>query len=85
MIAEGLITFDELRAKLDKLEEDHKAAQRELETPARRQQRIERLPEEAEVVMRSYAGMLPENLRTLDPKGRHGVYRNVAATGCGVP
>ena len=37
------------------------------------------------MVMRSYDGMLPENLRTFDTKGRHGVYRNVAATGCGVP
>jgi site-specific DNA recombinase len=75
MAAEGLITFDELRAKLAELEEDRETAQRELETLARRQRRIERLEEDAEEVMRSYAGMLPENLRTLDPKERHEVYR----------
>jgi site-specific DNA recombinase len=75
MAAEGLITFDELRVKLAELEEDHETAQGELETLARRQQRIERIEEDAEEVMRSYAGMLPENLRTLDPKERHEVYR----------
>jgi rRNA maturation protein Nop10 len=75
MAAEGLITFDELRAKLAELEEDRETAQRELEAVARRQQRIERLQEDAEEVMRSYAGMLPENLQTLDPKDRHEVYR----------
>jgi site-specific DNA recombinase len=75
MAAEGLITFDELRAKLAELEEDHDTAQNELETLARRQQRIERLEEDTEEVMRSYAGMLPENLRTLDAKERHEIYR----------
>jgi hypothetical protein len=50
-------------------------AQRELETLAQRQQRIERLEEDAEQVMRSYAGMIPENLLTLEPKERHEIYR----------
>jgi site-specific DNA recombinase len=75
MAAEGLITFDELRVKLAGLQEDLERAQRELETLARRQQRIERLEEDAGQVMRSYARMLPENLRTLDPKERHEIYR----------
>jgi site-specific DNA recombinase len=75
MAAEGLITFDELRVKLAGLEEDLGTAQRELETLAQRQQRIERLEEDAEQVMRSYAGMMPENLLTLEPKERHEIYR----------
>jgi hypothetical protein len=75
MAAEGLITFDELRVKLAGLKEDLERAQRELETLAQRQQRIERLEEDARQVMRSYAGMVPENLRTLGPKERHEVYR----------
>jgi len=75
MAAEDLITFGELRAKLAELEEERETAQRELETLARRQQRIERLEEDAEEVMRSYAGMLPDNLRILDPRERHEVYR----------
>ncbi len=75
MAAEGLITFDELRVKLAGLEEGLETAQRELEALARRQQRIELLEEDAEEVMRSYAGILPENLRTLDPKERHEIYR----------
>ncbi|MDQ3941800.1 MAG: hypothetical protein M3254_01685, partial [Actinomycetota bacterium] len=57
------------------LEEGLETAQRELETLAQRQQRIERLEEDAEQVMRSYAGMVPENLRTLEPKERHEIYR----------
>ena len=75
MAAEGLITFDELRVKLAGLEEGLETAQRELETLAQRQQRIERLEEDAEEVMRSYAGMIPENLLTLEPKERHEIYR----------
>ncbi len=75
MAAEGLITLDELRAKLAKLEEDRQIAQRELEILARRQERIERLEHDAEELMRSYAGTLPEALKTLDPKERHEIYR----------
>jgi len=75
MAAEGLITFDEPRAKPAELEEGRETAQRELETLARRQERIERLEEDAKEVMRSYAVTLPETLRTLDPKERHELYR----------
>jgi site-specific DNA recombinase len=75
MAAEGLITLDELRVKLAGLKDGLETAQREFEALAQRQQRIERLEEDAEQVMRSYAGMVPENLRTLEPKERHEIYR----------
>jgi hypothetical protein len=75
MAAEGLITFDELRAKLTQLQESYEVARRELEAIDQRRERIKRLEEDAEDVMRSYAGALPEDLRTLDPEERHEVYR----------
>ena len=75
MAAEGLITLDELRVKLAGLKDGLETAQRELEALAQRQQRIERLEEDSEQVMRSYAGMMPENLLTLEPKERHEIYR----------
>ena len=70
MAAEGLITLDELRTKLAELEEDRQIAQRELETLVRRQERIERLEHDAEELMRSYAGTLPESLRTQQTSSR---------------
>ena len=69
------MNFEELRVKLAELEDDYETAQRELGTLARRQERIERLEEDAQEVMRSYAGTLHDNLRTLDPKERHEIYR----------
>ena len=61
--------------KLAGLKDSLETAQRELEALAQRQQRIERLEEDSEQVMRSYAGMMPENLLTLEPKERHEIYR----------
>jgi hypothetical protein len=42
MAAEGLITFDELRAKLASLEEIWEMAERELEALGARRERLER-------------------------------------------
>jgi hypothetical protein len=74
MAAEGLITFEELGVKLAELEASRAEAQRELETIYYRRERLERLEKDTEVVMRSYARMLPGNLRTLEPQERHEVY-----------
>jgi hypothetical protein len=74
MAAEGLITLDELRAKLCSLEETREVAERELEMLQRRTDRIAELQCDADSIMDYYAGMVPEGLENLTPQERHRVY-----------
>jgi site-specific DNA recombinase len=73
--AEGLITLDELRAKLATLEETRTVALRELETLRSRQERIEQLEQDADTLLERYAGMIPETLDSLTSEERHRVYK----------
>jgi flagellar motility protein MotE (MotC chaperone) len=73
--AEGLITLDELRAKLSNLEETRTTAQEELEALRGRRERIEELERDRDVLVERYAGMVPEALDALSPKERHHVYK----------
>ena len=75
MAAEGLITFDELRSKLAALGEARKTAERELEVLGSRRQEIEALEQDANALLGSYAGQLPEGLDALDPEERYNVYK----------
>jgi flagellar motility protein MotE (MotC chaperone) len=73
--AEGLITLDELRAKLSNLEETRTTAQQELEALRGRRERIEELERDRDVLVERYAGMVPEVLDALSPEERHHVYK----------
>ncbi len=73
--AEGLITLDELRAKLSALEETRKTAQRELEALSRRQEEIEELERDRDALLEYYAGIAPEALANLTPQQRHRIYK----------
>jgi site-specific DNA recombinase len=75
MAAEGLITFDELRAKLAELEDTRHAGQCELEGLRSRQERIEELERDRNALMESWAGMLPEALDGLVGAKRNQLYR----------
>ena len=75
MAAEGLIAFDELREKLDSLEETWKTVQKELQAVRRRRERIEMLERDAETLLGSYATMVPKALDALSPEQRHHVYK----------
>jgi hypothetical protein len=75
MAAEGLITFDELRAKLAELEDTRYAGQCELEGLRSRQERIEELERDRNALMESWAGMLPEALDGLVGAKRNQLYR----------
>lgn len=75
MAVEGLITFDELRAKLAALEDTRKTARRELEALSRRRKRIEELERDKDALLESYAGTVPEALDVLTPEERHRVYK----------
>jgi site-specific DNA recombinase len=73
--AEGLITLDELRAKLAALEETRETAQRELETLSRRREKIEELEHDRDTLLESYTGLVPEALDTLASEERHRIYK----------
>ncbi len=75
MAAEGLITFDELRAKLTALEETRKAAQRELEALNRRREKIEELKRDRDSLLDSLVAIAPDALDALTPEERLNIYK----------
>lgn len=75
LAAEGLITLDELRAKLAQLEETRKTAKRELEILKYRQRHLEELERDKDTVLETCARMAPEVLDALTPEERHQFYK----------
>jgi hypothetical protein len=75
MAAEGLITFDELRAKLAALDETRTTAERELAALRGRQEIIEQLERDRDTLLEHYAKMVPEALEKLSAEERHQVYK----------
>ena len=75
MAAEGLITFDELRAKLAALEEMRQTARRELAALEGRSQRLQALERDRDTLLQNYAELIPEALDALEPEERHRVYK----------
>ena len=74
MAAAGLITFDELGAKLGALEETRKTAQRELAALEGRTERLRALKRDRDALVEGYAELMPEALEDLHPEERHRVY-----------
>jgi site-specific DNA recombinase len=77
LAAKGLMTHDELGTKLERLEETHAVAERELETLRRKKERVERLEQDKETLLESFAKMAPEALEALSAEERHRLYRMV--------
>jgi hypothetical protein len=75
MAAEGLITFDELRFKLEEAEQTRERAQAELEALNRRLENIDELERDKDAVMEFYAGKVPEELDDLTSEERHQIYK----------
>ena len=75
MAAEGLITFDELRAKLADLEEIREFARQELEALEGRQACLRDLERSADTLLEHYADMVPEALNKLVPEERNHIYK----------
>jgi hypothetical protein len=75
MVADGLITFDELRAKLADLEETRAMAQRELECLRHRREHLDSLERNKVSVLEDYAALAPEALHSLTPEERHRLYK----------
>jgi Recombinase zinc beta ribbon domain len=75
MAAEGLITFDELRAKLATLEETRETARRELAALHKRWEEIEKLERDRDALLDSLEATAPDALEALTPEERHHVYK----------
>ena len=75
MAAEGLVSFEELGAKLRELEADRATAERELGDLNARRSRLEDLERDKETLLKDYASMVPDALDELTGEERHQVYR----------
>jgi site-specific DNA recombinase len=73
--AAGLMTLDELRAKITALDEAREIARLELAALRTRQQRLEELEHDRDALMDRYAAMVPEALDQLTGEGRSTLYR----------
>jgi site-specific DNA recombinase len=77
MAAEELITFEELRERLEGLDEAKKTAQSELESISLHRQRLEELERGAEDLVRQYATIIPESLDAISPEEKHQIYKTL--------
>jgi site-specific DNA recombinase len=75
MAGEGLIDFDELRARLAALEETRKTAEQELRALQGRTEHLTQLEYDRDSLLESYADILPEAIDALGSEERHRAYR----------
>jgi hypothetical protein len=75
LAAEGLMTKEELRSKLDTLEPAREAAERELRLAHERSERLSALEQDAEHRLEAYEKWCVEALADLLPEERREVYR----------
>ncbi len=75
MTAKGLMTFDELEARLCEIEESRAIVLRELEEIGNRCEDAEGLERDRDALLGSYAGTDAETLGRLEPEERNRVYR----------
>jgi site-specific DNA recombinase len=73
--AEGLITLEELRAKLADLEETRETVRRELRAIDGRREKVAQLERDKDALLDHYASIAPEALEILTPEERHQTYR----------
>jgi hypothetical protein len=75
MAAEGLIGFEELRARLAALEETRRTAEQELRALQHRAEHLARLERDRDSLLESYAGLVPEAIDALVSEERQRAYR----------
>jgi site-specific DNA recombinase len=74
LAAKGLMTIEELSARLEELEATRRTASDELEAIRRRAERLAGLEQDRDALMEFYAGAVPENLERLGPEERRRIY-----------
>ena len=77
MAAEGLIEFEELRARLAALDDTRKTAEQELRALEHRTEHLAQLERDRDSLLENYAGLLPEAIDALGSEERHRVYRMI--------
>jgi hypothetical protein len=77
MAAEGLITFEELRTKLDGLEEARETAGRELDTLEDRRERLAERERDKADLLESYSEKASRGLDLFTSKDRHATYKKL--------
>ncbi len=81
LAAKGFMTFEELGAELQELEDTQQMAQRELEALERERDELRELERDVAALLEAYEGTIPEHLENLTPEERHHVYK-VLQLGC---
>lgn len=74
MAAEGLITFEELRAKLTELQDIREATERELEDLRNCEEHLEKLEKDRDALLESLTQMVPASLENISGLERNKVY-----------
>ena len=72
---DGLLTREELRAKLSELDEAREAKGKELEAHAQRAERLKTLEQDRDATLAAFVESVPEELHRLTPEERHRVYK----------
>src|SRR5829696_1447747 len=75
LAVEGLLSPDELRAKLAALEETREVARRELEALRDLKEEVEELERDRDALLEQYTGMVPEGLEEFGPQERRWAYK----------
>ena len=75
LAADGIMSRDELKAKLARLEETRETAEKELKGLRTRQEKLEELQRDKDTVLEHFTTLAPEALDSLAPEERHQLYR----------
>jgi hypothetical protein len=75
LAADGIMSRDELKAKLARLEETRETAEKELGVLRIRQDKFEELQRDKDALLDHYAALAPDALDSLAPEERHRLYR----------
>jgi hypothetical protein len=75
MTAKGLMTFEELGARLEELKGSRESILRELEELRHYRESVKMLERDRDALLELYASSQPEPLEGLEPKQRHRVYQ----------
>src|SRR5215203_336647 len=73
--AEGIISLDDLKARLAELDDARATAEREIATMEGRMERVRSLEEDRDAVLAELEAMAPKALDCLDPEERHRFYK----------
>jgi hypothetical protein len=75
LAADGIMSRDDLKAELARLEEIRGTAEKGLKALRTRQEKVEELQRDKDALLDHYAALAPDALDSLAPEERHRLYR----------